>query len=443
MATDPTAVQLANELADLIRRAGLKSGALVASEQELRARHDVGRSVLRQAARILEERGVAFMKRGAGGGLIVASPDPESAGRALAILLESRMQGPNALDRLLQATDTHVFLTATPRLDLAECERVRQLALRLRPQTEAGLRRLGEIRQLLTAIRRLVKDPLAGLAYQATAEYGQDLVPYSVIAGGYDFQSVWWDALLEMIEAQMAGDVAALFDLRRRQLAIVQDSQDAWSTIDRDNRLVPKIETEASTEAGSGQSPAERLARELLRDVRLLGWTPGARIGGAGDLLARYSVTVGTLRQAVRMLEQNSVVRMERGRTGGLVVTLPDPTKAVDRALDYLRQTDIAPDDLASFRRQLMLKSLSVICDLPNVARVKALENVTPADLLCRLGVLSGDCALEVFNTIVSAVAPVPEVPDDRTVPLICDAVAKGDAARARRIFLAHEHARS
>jgi DNA-binding GntR family transcriptional regulator len=54
MATDPTAVQLANELADLIRRADLKSGALVASEQDLRARHDVGRSVLRQAARILE-----------------------------------------------------------------------------------------------------------------------------------------------------------------------------------------------------------------------------------------------------------------------------------------------------------------------------------------------------------------------------------------------------
>ena len=442
MATDPTAVQLANELADLIRRAGLKSGALVASEQDLRARHDVGRSVLRQAARILEERGVAFMKRGAGGGLIVAPPDPESAGRALAILLESRMQGPNALDRLLQATDTHVFLTATRRLDLVECERVRQLALRLRPQTEAGLRRLGEIRQLLTAIRRLVKDPLAGLAYQATAEYGQDLVPYSVIAGGHDFQSVWWDALLEMIEAQMAGDVAALFDLRRRQLAIIQESQDAWSTIDRDSRLVPKIETEGAVETEPVQSPAERLARELLRDVRLLDWTPGVRIGGAGDLLARYGVTVGTLRQAVRMLEQNSVVRMERGRSGGLVVTLPDPAKAVDRALDYLRQTDIAADDLASFRRQLILKSLSAICERPKAARVKALEEVTPADLFDRLGLISGDGALEVFNAIAAAIAPVPQTPDDGTISLILEALAKGDAARARRIFLNHEQAR-
>ena len=442
MATDPTAVQLANELADLIRRAGLKSGALVASEQDLRARHDVGRSVLRQAVRILEERGVAFMKRGAGGGLIVAPPDPESAGRALAILLESRMQGPHALDRLLKATDTHVFLTATPRLDLVECERVRQLAIRLRRQTEAGLRRLGEIRQLLTAIRRLVKDPLAGLAYQTTAEYGQDLVPYSVVAGGHDFQKVWWDALLEMVEAQMAGDVAALFDLRRRQLVIIQDSQDAWSTIDRDSRLVPEIETEASAETGPGQNPAERLARELLRDVRLLDWSPGARIGGAGDLLARYGVTVGTLRQAVRMLEQNSVVRMERGRSGGLVVTLPDSAKAIDRALEYLRQTEIAPDDLASFRRQLVLKSLSAICELPNTARAKVMAGLAPTDLFGRLGVLSGNGALEVFSSIVSAIAPAPETPDDRAIPLIFDALAKGDAARARRIFLNHEHGR-
>lgn len=441
MATDPTAVQLANELADLIKRSGLKSGAVVASEQDLRARHDVGRSVLRQAARILEERGVAFMKRGAGGGLIVAPPDPEAAGRALAILLESRMQGPHALDRLLKATDTHVFLTATPRLDLIECERVRQLAIRLRRQTEAGLRPLGEIRQLLTAIRRLVKDPLAGLAYQTTAEYGEDLVPYSVIVGGNDFQGAWWDALLEMVEAQMAGDVAALFDLRRRQLAIIQDSQDAWSAIDRDSRLVPEIETEASTEAGPGQNPAERLVRELLRDVRLLGWSPGARIGGNRDLLVRYGVTVGTLRQAVRMLEQNSVVRMERGRSGGLVVTLPDPAKAIDRALDYLRQTEIAPDDLASFRRQLVLKSLSAICELPNAASAKIMEGVAPADLFCRIGALSGDGALEAFDAIVWAIAPVPETSDDRALPLILDALAKGDAARARRIFLNHEQA--
>ena len=432
--TDPAAVQLALQLTEMIRASGLKAGQLVASEQDLRSRHDTGRSVLRQAVRILDERGVATMKRGAGGGLIVSPPDPQSAGRALAILLESRMQGPHALDRLLNATDTHVFLTSTPRLDLAECERVRHLARRLSQNASASLPRANEIKDLLGAIRRLVKDPLAGLAYQVTADYGQDLAPDSVVAGGQDFQRAWWDALLEMVEAQMAGDVAALFDLRRRQLDVIRESQDAWSAMDRDNRLVPPIESDPQTRGPS--SPAERLARELLRDVRRLGWQPGARIGGAGDLLARYGVTVGTLRQAVRILEQNSVVRMDRGRSGGLVITMPDSSKAIERATQFLGQTAIAPEDLASFRRQLILKSLSAFCERAPGDRDCTLKQATSSHVFDQLGALSGDGALELFLSIVSVASPQSAERVVRSPKLLFEALSKGDAPRARRIYL-------
>ena len=434
MSADPASVQLATQLTDLIRRSNLRPGDVVASEQDLRARHDVGRSILRQAVRILDERGVATMKRGAGGGLVVSPPDPSSAGRALAIVLESRMKGPHALERLLKATDTHVFLTATPRLELVECQRIRQLAQRLRRASNAGLMPAGEIGQLMVAIRRLVRDPLAGLAYEVTADYGRDLVPYSVVAGGQDFQRAWWDALLEMVDAQMAGDVAALFDLRRRQLAVIRDSQDAWSAIDREGRLLPLIETEQPT--GGGSSPAERLARELLRDVRLLGWRPVARIGGAGDLLARYKVTVGTLRQAVRILEQNGVVRMERGRSGGVVVTVPDPARAVARAVEYLGQTTIASDDLASFHRQLLLEAVSAACETPDAVRAERLKSVGESSIFDQLGPLSGDDAIEIFLSVVAAVSAQVTAPAVASVPGLRQALLRGDAPLARRIVL-------
>lgn len=434
MSADPAAVQLATQLTDLIRRSDLKPGDLVASEQDLRARHDVGRSILRQTVRILDERGVATMKRGAGGGLIVSPPDARSAGRALAILLESRMKGPHALERLLKATDTHVFLTATPKLELVECQRIRQLAQRLRHDSNAGLMPVGEIGQLMVAIRRLVKDSLAGLAYEVTADYGQDLAPYSVVAGGQDFQRAWWDALLEMVEAQMAGDVAALFDLRRRQLAVIRESQDAWSAIDRDGRVLPQIETEQPMSGGS--SPAERLARELLRDVRLLGWQPGMRIGGAGDLLARYKVTVGTLRQAVRILEQNGVVRMERGRSGGLVVTVPEPARAIKRALEYLGQTSVAPDDLASFHRHLLLEAVSAICETPDAIRAERLKSVVESSIFDLLGPLSGDDALEIFLSVAAAVPRQPATPLATSLAGLRQALLRGDAPLARRIVL-------
>ncbi|WGM47323.1 hypothetical protein KOAAANKH_02198 [Brevundimonas sp. NIBR10] len=434
MSADPAAVQLATQLTDLIRGSNLKPGDVVASEQDLRARHVVGRSILRQAVRILDERGVATMKRGAGGGLIVSPPDPRSAGRALAIVLESRMKGPHALERLLKATDTHVFLTSTPRLELVECQRIRKLTLRLRRDSYADRMPAGEISQLMVAIRRLVKDPLAGLAYEVTADYGQDLVPYSVVAGGRDFQRAWWDALLEMVEAQMAGDVAALFDLRRRQLAVIRDSQDAWSAIDREGRLLPPIETDQPQSGGA--SPAERLARELLRDVRLLDWKPGARIGGAGDLLARYKVTVGTLRQAVRILEQNAVVRMERGRSGGLVVTVPEPAVALKRALDYLAQTTVAPDDLASFHRHLLLEAVSAVCETPDAVRAERMKSVVESAIFDHLGQLSGDDAIEMFLSVAGAIPAQGAGPAVASVPGLHQALLRGDAPLARRIVL-------
>ncbi len=431
---DPAGAQLADEIAGEIRAARMKPGMLVASEQDLRAHHDIGRSVLRQAVRILEERGVAFMRRGSGGGLIVAAPNPESAGRALAIAIESRMLGPTALDRLLKAADTHVFLVATPKLDMAACERVRRLVSRLGGLSNAEFERVGGIQQLVVAIRGMVQDPLAGLAYQTTAEYGQDLAPYGLLEGADALRGAWWEALLQMIEAQIAGDIGALFALRRRQQDLMADGQKAWSAIDRDHRQLPAIEGgEAETTAGS---PAERLAREILRDVRLLGWVAGERIGGAAELMQRYQVTVGTLRQAVRILEEHAAVRMERGRTGGLVITAPDLSQAVRRALQYLSQTQIDAADARFFLQQLVLEALSAVAGRrPDLADLTAAT--TLGQRLRAIGRLSGDAGLEAFIDVVTALGADQAAPPAPVALL--DALRDGDGSRARRVFLNDE----
>jgi DNA-binding FadR family transcriptional regulator len=437
MTVDIAAVHLADELMEQIRVHRLKPGMLVASEQVLRSRHDIGRSVLRQAARILEERGVAVMRRGSGGGLIVAEPTPEPAGRALAIVIESRLLGPKGLDRLIKANDTHVFMAATPKLDLAACEKVRRLAVRLTGAVDDPFRQADDTRQLVAAVRGMVRDPLAGLAYQTMAEFGEDLTPYSVRLNSVEQQGVWWGTLLQMVEAQIGGDVSALFEARRRQLEVLTESQQAWSTIDRDRRLIPVIEEGG---AATGQSPADRLVRELLRDVRLQGWPAGARLGGARELMQRYKVTVGTLRQAVRTLEQHSVVRMELGRAGGLFITMPDPDAAITRAVAYLNQSDLDLADVISFRRQLVLEAISCAAErkLPSVRITAALEG-DPATLYARLGALSGDMALETFLAIVSTVAPHRDSPRPDSLPIVLDALCRGDTVRARRAFLNYD----
>src|ERR1700723_385573 len=96
-ALDSAGVQLADRLASSLIALRAAPGTVVASEPELMARHPAGRPVFRQAVRILEERGIAHMRRGHGGGLVVDEPSADFAGRALSIVIESLADDPRGL----------------------------------------------------------------------------------------------------------------------------------------------------------------------------------------------------------------------------------------------------------------------------------------------------------------------------------------------------------
>ncbi|MCU1613536.1 MAG: GntR domain protein [Frankiales bacterium] len=63
-------------------------GSVVGSESELLARYGISRAALREAVRLLEEHSVARMRRGPGGGLVVATPDPRASIDTMALRLE-------------------------------------------------------------------------------------------------------------------------------------------------------------------------------------------------------------------------------------------------------------------------------------------------------------------------------------------------------------------
>jgi DNA-binding GntR family transcriptional regulator len=60
-------VALADEIEHEIRSAQHAPDSVLAFENELQARHGAGRSVVRQAIRILVQRGVVYTRRGKGG----------------------------------------------------------------------------------------------------------------------------------------------------------------------------------------------------------------------------------------------------------------------------------------------------------------------------------------------------------------------------------------
>jgi DNA-binding FadR family transcriptional regulator len=67
---------------------GWAVGSVIGSEAALLDRFGVSRAVLREAVRLLEYHSVARMRRGPGGGLVVAEPDPTASIEAMALYLD-------------------------------------------------------------------------------------------------------------------------------------------------------------------------------------------------------------------------------------------------------------------------------------------------------------------------------------------------------------------
>lgn len=79
---------VARRIISEISESGWTVGSVIGSESALLERFEVSRAVLREAVRLLEYHSVARMRRGPGGGLVVAEPDPSASIEAMALYLD-------------------------------------------------------------------------------------------------------------------------------------------------------------------------------------------------------------------------------------------------------------------------------------------------------------------------------------------------------------------
>jgi len=104
---------------------GWPLGEVIGSEADLLATHGVSRAVLREAIRLLEHHGVAAMKRGPGGGLVVTEPDSDAVVRAAAVFLRYRQVEPAQLFDARIALELAAVREAAERIDEAGIARLR------------------------------------------------------------------------------------------------------------------------------------------------------------------------------------------------------------------------------------------------------------------------------------------------------------------------------
>lgn len=81
----------------------------------------------------------------------------------------------------------------------------------------------------------------------------------------------------------------------------------------------------------------EAIARRIVEDIASRGLPPGAPLANEAEMAAMFDVSRATIREALRILETNGLVRIRPGRYGGPQVGEADPV-AFGRSLTWFLQ---------------------------------------------------------------------------------------------------------
>ncbi|HVW42427.1 MAG TPA: FCD domain-containing protein [Amycolatopsis sp.] len=352
------ASQVAHRIENDIIRLAWPIGTVLGSEQDLREKYGVSRSVLREAVRLAEHHQVARMRRGPNGGLLVCAPDAAPATRALVIYLEYIGTTVNDLmdARLLLEPLAARLAAATITEDGIE-----QLRHTLDDETERrnepGTFAQDMLHVLLGELSgnsalHLFIDVLARLSARY-AHTTRRISKEEAARGKADAHA----RHVAIADAVIAGDTGKAESATAAHLEGVKE----WLLSHQPRRRGRRGAAPARQPEEPGAKLAEVIAGRIRDEIARRGWPIGQVLGSEADLLARHGVSRAALREAVRLLEYHSVALMRRGPGGGLVVTEPDPSASIETMALYLDYRGVTSEDLRVVREAVELGALAQV----------------------------------------------------------------------------------
>lgn len=118
--------RLAEQIEQEIIDSGWPVGKVLGSEAEMIAKYGVSRAVFREAMRIVDHHGVAEMRRGPGGGLVVVEPNLDAVVRSVSLNLDFLNIEGNHIGEARQAVELACVQAATMHLDDEGRQRIRE-----------------------------------------------------------------------------------------------------------------------------------------------------------------------------------------------------------------------------------------------------------------------------------------------------------------------------
>jgi DNA-binding FadR family transcriptional regulator len=251
---------------------GTPAGAVFGDQAALIDRYGFSRATLREAVRLLEDRKIARMRRGPGGGLIIMPIESESVAAAVGDYF--RDIGVTAL-QVQQARAALNIVTAYR-------QSVSEGAAALKAFTR-------EFRGKLT------DGPGAGLLGNGVDGFQSPVRPLAA-----DSVTELFAAALNAFESGMTRDAA-----EDRHAAVV------------------------------GGSRAHELARALAQQLARTEGDGSLRVSTEDQLCERYRVGKEVVRQAIRVLESRGLIDCKRGRTHGVQARPTDAAACVELVVAY------------------------------------------------------------------------------------------------------------
>jgi DNA-binding FadR family transcriptional regulator len=363
----PPGSKLAATVADKILRdvmeQGWPAGQVLASEPELIERYGVSRAVLREAVRLLEHQGVARMRRGAGGGLVVTEPTVDSI-IDVAVLYLHRV-GATA-DEVLETRlvlEEIVTELAPKRLRESDFARLRDLMAAESSGAVASKRAMHELLASMTG--NVALELFVEILDRVMLLYVPEIA--TVAKGNQDAATY---AHAKIASAVMAGDESTA----RRRMRTHLEAEMAYLRRRRSTRQV--LDPDLLLVGRTGSKRGEKLAREILRDIVAGDVAPGTMIGMEPELIAAHSSSRAVFREAVRILEHHHVVTMRRGRGGGLYVVAPNAQAVSDIIAISLARRRVTVGEIAELRTRVELAVVERVIKTLNAAQIEELQQV-------------------------------------------------------------------
>ncbi|MFA1546064.1 FadR/GntR family transcriptional regulator [Actinomadura chokoriensis] len=449
-AVDKLASRVARRIEAEVIAQGWPVGEVLDSEPVLRERYGVSRTVLREAARLLEHHQVARMRRGPGGGLVVCAPDAEPTVAAMVVYIEYLGTDLRDVLHARRLIEPVLGRLAAERIDEDGIARLREThAAELSPARAAewagGLFHTVLSEMTRNPVLQVFIEVLEQLAYRYVA-LAQPMPEGEVRR----FTGTSHHRHAAILDATVAGDAP------RAQVELIKhlDEVTGWfrDAIGEDGtgegpavRLAPE-----PVGLAAGRTLAEVVAMRIYEDIVRERMEAGTVLGSESELMERYETSRAVLRAAVRLLEHHSVAMSRRGPGGGLVVTHQEPRAAIDATALYLAYRRAAPADLLVVREAIevgLVAQLAARRDEPEVAarlaatrdRLGRPRGTEPdRDFHAELAELAGNPVLTLFLRIITELSSRTGAPGgcgDRggaRHPMILDAILDGDASLAQ-----------